>query len=222
LDTDLKPAAIAAAGMLVLSTLIGILFGVPFLTIVVRALLFGLLAGGFLYGGVKLIRAFVPDLLDKDAVPGATEKAGVDILVEDDEDAFPMAGEERRSSGESEAEPAVRAVTDAEDVDQELSREAEALRGERLVHDDDAPERSKGDMRPPDVFDDLDVLPDMTAFSDSFGDAHSEEEPSSDMPGVTGSYPEGSGSGSRSGSSGVDPVEMAKAVRTILSKDGKG
>jgi len=79
------------------------------------------------------------------------------------------------------------------------------------------------------AFDDLDVLPDLDGFSDSFaageisdiagtGDAAS----SSLAPPVARgpAAPRGGGSGSRAES--LDPASLAQAVRTILKRDQKG
>lgn len=72
--------------------------------------------------------------------------------------------------------------------------------------------------------DDLDILPDLDAFSDSFtasefaaGDASGERaDPSRPV------LSEGSSSARQGPASGMDPASLAQAVRTILKRDQKG
>jgi hypothetical protein len=75
-----------------------------------------------------------------------------------------------------------------------------------------------------DAFDDLDVLPDLEGFSDSFA------APEFRDPGPSGDAPTGGDFVRPSGKSGLrtaggedlDPVALAQAVRTILKRDQKG
>jgi hypothetical protein len=78
--------------------------------------------------------------------------------------------------------------------------------------------------RQPGGFDELDVLPDLDGFTDSFtasefSSGGSGGDRSERMPPV----PSGGGSRpSRSGQEGADPAALAQAVRTILKRDQKG
>jgi hypothetical protein len=79
--------------------------------------------------------------------------------------------------------------------------------------------------RQPGGFDELDVLPDLDGFTDSFTASEFSSGGSSNgdraerMPAV----PSGGGSrSSRTGQEGADPAALAQAVRTILKRDQKG
>jgi hypothetical protein len=77
------------------------------------------------------------------------------------------------------------------------------------------------DSRPSGGYEDLDVLPDLEGYSDSFNASEfaSGGAPSSkDSKGHAGQ----SGPGGRSGQEGFDPASLAQAVRTILKRDQKG
>ena len=72
--------------------------------------------------------------------------------------------------------------------------------------------------------DDLDILPDLDAFSDSFTASEfaaggvSGERPEAPRP----AFSEGSSSARQVPASGMDPASLAQAVRTILKRDQKG
>ena len=78
--------------------------------------------------------------------------------------------------------------------------------------------------RPSAGFDDLDVLPDLEGFSDSFTASEFASGGSSSTASQGGASYAGSASssGSRQGQEGLDPAMLAQAVRTILKRDQKG
>jgi hypothetical protein len=75
-------------------------------------------------------------------------------------------------------------------------------------------------VKPPDVIEDVDVLPDLESFSDSFAvqDLSGEGEGT----GGTESMPSGSGSSGSRGNVMTDTDTMAQAIRTALHRDKKG
>ena len=73
-------------------------------------------------------------------------------------------------------------------------------------------------------FDDLDILPDLDGFSDSFAVAESTAgRASGEMADISRpALSEGSSSTRQGPASGMDPASLAQAVRTILKRDQKG
>ena len=69
--------------------------------------------------------------------------------------------------------------------------------------------------------DDLDVLPDLEGYSDSFTSSEFASGGSASNNGSKGYNGQG-GSTSRPGQEGFDPASLAQAVRTILKRDQKG
>jgi hypothetical protein len=100
-----------------------------------------------------------------------------------------------------------------------LEPEADSV-AEPVISTNAAPER---DGRGP-GFDDLDILPDLDGFSDSFAAPESAAGRASgeraDMSRPVLS--EGSSSMRQGPASGMDPASLAQAVRTILKRDQKG
>jgi hypothetical protein len=237
-EKDLRASLVAACAAAALSALVGIIAGVGFFVLILRALIGGTLLGAAVYGGITLLRKAVPGILESDygseaeIVPGSVpdpeigghvdivlpeEAAEVDSLEDDAEPlaakAFPEgdadsgfapeAGLLETDGSATEVEPAIPAGAGA--------RASLNAGAERERH-------------APSGFDELDVLPDLDSFSDSFtasefafgGSSAERAERSSAMGSGGGS------SGSKPGQEGLDPAALAQAVRTILKRDQKG
>jgi hypothetical protein len=223
--SELKSILIPAASAFVLSLLTGILFGVGFLTVLLRAFLFGIIFGAAGFGIKSLLRRFLPELFgqsedadfgegnSEDAVtesfePPETNDRAVDIVVEGDE--FEASGlytvqgdlsDDQYEAVDAEVEPV---------MDDEGGDESTKQGYNDTVEDGDAE-----DLEP---MDDLGggSLPDLDSFSDSFqsvadsqeiGESHGSEHRSQEFD-VLGTQ--------------QDTATMAKAVRTFMKKDQEG
>lgn len=232
MDADLRASLFVALGAAVLSALVGVIAGVEFIWIVLRALLFGAVMGAAALGAVRLARNFLPGLVP-DQSGEAVEKADSIFSAGAEE---PMAGTRVDivlPGGEAEPGAAGDGDAEADQVDEAefASLEAEAEQGtapdggladgrERAPGAAAAvpaqPESSSREARPEGI-EDLDVLPDLDGFTDSFAAA----EFSSSGGGAQAQARPEAGSSSRS-ADGLDPASLAKAVRTILKRDQKG
>ena len=109
----------------------------------------------------------------------------------------------------------------------ELQREVASLRAETLISSEQgdlAPEGG-GAPRPSVALDELDTLPDLDGFSDSFSESHHEATDPGAAPGADSSRLMGvSDSMPTAGNpnAGTDPAVLAKAVQTLLRRDQKG
>jgi hypothetical protein len=191
-----KASAVAASAAAVLVILIAALAGVPIGTIIIRALVGAVVFGAGTAGAILLIDRYLPELTNQDETQDAQSETGknVDILVED----------------EAESDEDLRPP----DADEELIEEVE----EEPAHHDDSEEQGEPPTAEEDIEDiegqDLDKLPDLGGFAESF-----ESERSS-----SGSSGAGSTSSMRSSSSDVDTgdhsaQEMAQALRTVLKRE---
>jgi hypothetical protein len=100
--------------------------------------------------------------------------------------------------------------------------EPESLLDDVSANDASVPETAASPLpRGAEGLGDLDVLPDLEGFTDSFaasefgaGESVSERE--------SPAFSNRAAAGSRSGSGDMDPATLAQAVRTILKRDRKG
>lgn len=232
---DVKSLSIGAAVGFGLSFLMGIFSGVSFGVLLFRALVFGILGAGF----VLLFRfAWGKFQMDSGAESAQDDEAReegrqVDIVLPG-EDILP-AGRSGSADGLATTQAAAFAreelVPRDSDVDDEFSNEiateVEEIRRSPLVEPSEPEAKA---ARPPSLLDDVDVLPDLDGFQDSFaspiagddGDGGNDDsvgfQPMEDL-GDSHAY------GARgSGGAGGDknPEMIAKAVRTLLKKDEKG
>lgn len=245
----------------VISLFSGIIGGVGFLTILFRALLgavlFGLLSGGIL----MLLERMIPELFEtagtESAGNGESEfgetGSNVDITLDEEAESYspspgssggmesastPTASETAAAGAEASTETA-----EGEAPRQGDSREEEDQFVEEVAENGGAESGDSASFLPPDEgeqepggsegFEEVDSLPDLEDFADSFeGVAASRDEGSSG----------GSASNSSAGSSGGlsslgggassssvdvngdqhDPATVAKAVRTLMKKDQEG
>lgn len=233
MNADLRASLLVGAVAAGLSMLVGILSRVSFLALVFRALFFGVIFGGLAWGAATILRSFVPELFTgaggSGVGPTADEEVGdetvggaVDIVLDDEAEPLPV--------GDAADVPVSMAVdgggADAVDVEPEGGY-SEAGAGDSFARRATAaPAGGPGfDQHPSAGVDELDILPDLDAFSGSFG--------SLDLPSTRASEgyasPSGmQGGGSASGASpmagpgGADPATLAMAVRTLLKRDQKG
>jgi len=210
---------------------------VPFGTLLLRALLSGLGFAFLFFGSLWLLKRFLPDLFDETARPQDLNADGslgsvVDIVLpggeEDRLDAATHADGLRASNDAPSFMPGI----SAQSVESgELAREVADLRADALVSSDPADSASQGSIapRPSVALDELDTLPDLDGFSDSFSDG----QPGGSVPSdASGGSPAGDASRfmgvsdsmptAGSPDRGKDPVVLAKAVQTLLRRDQKG
>jgi hypothetical protein len=227
-DADLRAALAVALGAAGLSALVGIFAGVAFGWILVRAIAFGAVMGAVALGAAWLVRRVLPGLIPDR--PGE----GRDV----DESIFSAGAPEPAVGSRVDIVlPGGEADGEAEEVEQadEPAPVGEAVEPEPRQADEisliDEGERAGGaeaampahqasaerDARP-EAIDDLDVLPDLDGFTDTF--AAAEFSSSGGAAAQAQARPEEHGSSRPS--DGLDPASLAKAVRTILKRDQKG
>jgi hypothetical protein len=245
-DRDLRASLVAACAAAALSALVGIFAGVGFFSLLFRAFGCGLAIGAAAYGGIVVLRRALPGMLDAD---DAREDAGpapdlaaapemganVDIVLPGEPiepeslapgvESFAPSLASRGADEPAFAEPAFidePSLLEPEDQVAEAEPAIPARAGARA-----SPNAGPGrESRPSLGFDELDVLPDLDGFADSFTASEfafggSPAERPERVPAVGG----GSGGGtsaSRPGQEGLDPAALAQAVRTILKRDQKG
>lgn len=88
-DSDVRVSAAAGLGAFALSVIIAAFSRISFGILVLRALILGVCFGGLAYGGILLMRRFLPELFDGSARPARDEEEGmtgnlVDIVLPGD------------------------------------------------------------------------------------------------------------------------------------------
>lgn len=247
MDKDLRASLVAAGSAAALSVLIGVFARVGFFTLLFRAMIGALLIGAVVYCGILLLRSLVPGLFSTnepeqefDALRGGDSEKGanVDIVLPGetaapesylgaDENsgyspigrsgkAFPGARHEGSGENAPDAEAAELAPVDEASL---LDIDASDVEAVAAMPVGSSPEKGH---RPSGGFDDLDVLPDLEGFSDSFTASEFRSGGSSAANNQQKSYGEHGPPGSRPGQESLDPASLAQAVRTILKRDQKG
>ncbi len=247
MDKDLRASLVAAGSAAALSALIGMFARVGFFTLLFRAMICALLIGAVVYCGILLLRSLVPSLFsinetdqEFDALRGddSGRGANVDIVLPGEAaapesyigadeisgygpigrsgTAFPGAGREGSGENTPDAEAAELAPVDEASLLDTDGSDGEAVAAMPVGS---SPETGR---RPSAGFDDLDVLPDLEGFSDSFTASEFRSGGSSAANGQQKSYGEHGPSGSKPGQESLDPASLAQAVRTILKRDQKG
>jgi hypothetical protein len=213
---NLRICAYAAGGAFLLSALAGLIGGADLLTIALRAGVFAAVSFGFTAGAQQLVSLFLPELLgggipespaedspaDEAAAP---ERVGeqVDVSVGDEEDeGFPQF---LGSAVEEKGEETILAPAG-------LDQRTEG--GYTEVQQVAKP--SPAVARTPSILGDVDVLPDLEGFADSFVNPISVDQ-TNDRP-----EPRQVSSSSSADGGRFDPKEMAMAIQTILKRDQKG
>ncbi|MCG8477587.1 MAG: hypothetical protein MI724_00695 [Spirochaetales bacterium] len=235
MERYVKVAVPAGVGALVLSVLVGLVAGVSFGTIVVRALAWAALFAGAAVGLTALVERFIPELVDGDAEPGveatsvATAGTRVNIVVEED-DIGTAAEREATAAGTHAASPVGEDEGDPErgPASAELVEAVE----ERLADDEEAVmsqaiEEEKHGAAVDVDGGAIDEMPDIGAFAGSFvssdyeqteGPSDEEADEAVSLPGPTRT--EGSPSGGGEARAGNDPATIARALQTMLKRDG--
>lgn len=248
MEKDLRASVIAAVAAAALSALIGVIAGVGFLILLLRALALGLVVGAAVYGCIILLRNNVPEVLNpiseaqepvdpsrqsaEDAGAAAIRADGapslganLDIVLPGDEadvgllapgaEAFAPepAAFHPRAAFSSAAPSAVEELDEASLLEPETGGEADTA-----IPANAALERDRRGVG----IDDLDILPDLDGFSDSFTSSEFAAKSSSGERADSSVLSEGSSSARQGPASGMDPASLAQAVRTILKRDQKG
>ncbi len=244
----------------VISLFSGIIGGVGFLTILFRAFLgaviFGLLGGALL----MLLERMIPELFEtagtEDAEDVETEQgesgSNVDITLDEEAESYSPtpdasggmeaggletggmgSASPETASAETEAEGDRQQNDFREEDDQFVEEVAENTAGEESGDSFLPHEGGEHEPGGAEGFEEVDTLPDLEDFADSFeGVAASQEE------GSEGNFSSNSTAGSSGGLSNLgggassssvevngdqhDPATVAKAVRTLMKKDQEG
>lgn len=223
-----KMSAIAAAACFLLSFVTGLFARVHFLDLLLRALFMGLLGGGLAIALRILVLRFLPELAES---PGGAGKAPlndtggkVDIVVADDSGSADESGDSGiRIDGQEATLQEVVSTGPADGEGGDFAQELEELKTSPILspRGEESEERYQP-VKPPDVIEDVDVLPDLESFSDAFavqeltGEAGSDTAPES-MP-----VHSGSSSGGSRGNVMTDTETITQAIRTALHRDKKG
>jgi hypothetical protein len=237
-DKDLRVSLVAAGAASALSALVGLIAGVGFLTLLFRALVGGIVIGGAAFGVILLLKQAMPGLLEgggdslDEAIGGESAKgANLDIVLPGEgptAEAFAPEGEEGEGfatleslgPGPRRGEAAEEDAADMSPVDGASLLEPEGPAGEAAALPAVPPPERDRTASP--GFDELDVLPDLEGFSDSFTASEFSSGGSASESAQQQVHAGHVGSASRSGQDGFDPASLAKAVRTILKRDQKG
>ena len=213
MKVDWKVSAIAAIAAFLLSLLIGVIGGVSFGALLLRAIMAGVIFGAGAVGISVVIDRYLPELRTGSGSADVERTSGsVDIVVEGDEpEAFAAVeeidaedgtdysvglGGEASGSGEFDDEPEELQSDDSYDDSSGASEDGDQL--EELPGDESA--ESIGDE---DESGESARLPDVEGFAESFTETPDEASASVD-------------SGS---DSATDPATLARAIRTVLKRE---
>lgn len=227
---DPKISGIAAAVAFVISFLIGLISGVSFWVLLLRAFLMGVLF--FVLSGLAywLITQYLPELMQTgrgtEASPSLEEEgpppgSRVNITLEGEgEELSPLATVSAEEEGDEEMLSPEGSPNPEKALDQ--MEEGEYTKQGVVVSEmaDAGPREEPMPALPPGIIDDVDELPDLESMADSFITPGVEEEEE-----TSGSFrQESSGKGAKGKgvSDSFDPKEMAMAIQTLLKKDQKG
>ncbi len=237
LTVNWKLAVGAGAAAFLLSVLSGVIGGVGFGAVFLRALLAGLVFAALGMGLEVVVRRFLPELLDVDASPDLGSR--VNIVVEDDDDeqlptgrAQPLddgaaeSGREGSTAGAREESEPEDNWDDLENPEESLVQEVQEARGgEETVEtsktqSDPAEEGETGNdsgdsvsTEPPRSVgaDELDELPDVGRFAEDFTSDGATQS-------LQDTGPSSSGSAE---SNGQDPAMIARALQTMLKRESE-
>lgn len=226
-----KAGGIGACAGFLLSFLIGLVSGNPFGTVLLRAVLFALLVGGFCVGAQVVLGRFLPELTGASAGAGDPERKGVDIVLPEENPHARFPGVRVTGPGGA-----------AEDGVAEAEALSESARGDG---EDEGGGGAPSDLEPPDPESmeaagsgspggDAPAAVSGTAGGPVEGNPPRKAAPLPDLDqpgtGFTASMGGGRAGASRprrdapglSELSGEDPATIARAIRTVLKKDEKG
>ncbi|MFP4431082.1 MAG: hypothetical protein ACOCW6_04515 [Spirochaetota bacterium] len=194
-----KAVLIAGVGAMVIALLAGIIGGVAFGTLLLRAILGGVV---FAVGAIAvqlLVRRFLPELTELSGGSSPGDVGGrVDMVVDEDIDLLtpveePAFGENRDETGDEEESEM------GDDVEELVEEVSEVGQGDDV--------ESPVPPRIPDVdVSSVDKLPDLDGFVDSFQDDGTVEIVDEDDDGIA--MP-----------GGQDAQTIAKAIQTVMKRD---
>jgi hypothetical protein len=234
-DSGIRVSAGVGLGALALSIIVAGFSRIPLGTLVLRAVVFGLLFAALTYLVIMLFRRFLPELFEESLELQAPESGRmVDIVLPGEESDLEASSVEQVDyldqgdigravgvlpNGESRAEPEVAVYSQVRNGTEagNLEQEVREISNDGLI--DGAAASGQGDakrLRPIVTLDQLDVLPDLDGLSDAFSiapDPDGSSEPA-------GFKPEALPVAGRT--NGADPATLAKAVQTLLRRDQKG
>ena len=210
---NFQTAAIVAASTGVLSFLFGLIGGVPFFDIVLRALFWAAAGFGGSLGVETLLRKLVPEVFEGAASPEAPSEAAperaVDIVLDEEAPASGFVEET-----DDDAEPMRRAPASA------APAPAEELEPEGAAEPPGSEAAPQGEEE----------MPEIGAFLDAFkpGASGDEEPPAAASPDY-GDYTPAASSPQPYGAQEPfmdgepqDPAVLARAVQTVLKRDSQG
>ncbi len=190
---DWKVIAVFSGGAFILSSFAGIIGGVSFAGILMRALAGGLVFGLLAFLLSLVLRTYLPEIYGKGDVPAeppaAEPGSGVDIVIDD------------RENGENSSSD--------DDLETEVSEEMPVIQEDyaaKVVDDDVSVLSEEGDH-------DQNGLPNIEEFSEVFNNTVENMEEKSSLTGSVSVDIMGQEQ---------DPGTVAKAIRTIMKKDQEG
>lgn len=235
MDSGIRASAFAGLGALFLSIIISTFSGAPFGVILLRAILSGVGFSILVFIAIKTTSRFIPELFDdssaqaswaKDNASGIASSnvlgSRVDIVLSEEDDQEEPELLEAVSDGYKEN-------TDNIVADDELKREVQSLVSNPVLTEESDEETVM--PRPSVALDELDSLPDLDGFSDSFAslnpDGSENIDPDNRRDGNESDYsrlagPSSSMPSSGNPNAGQDPAVLAKAVQTLMRRDQKG
>lgn len=219
---DWRVSAIAAGSAFLLSVLVGVIGNVSFGVLILRAVVAAAVFGAGAIGASLVIDRYLPELKNSSSAQAdASDGAGVDIVVEGDDDL------QNGVFGPEIAHDASHVESEAEEGDEELGELSPVDQEEEESIAEDVAESGSGASDIPvnedevieeveEADDESDVveleeaeeepgggnLPDVDSMSDSFTELPLAEETIDD-----------------SSDSGEDPALMARAIRTVLKRE---
>ncbi|HOJ99052.1 MAG TPA: hypothetical protein PLW34_05795 [Termitinemataceae bacterium] len=227
---DPKISGITAAVAFGISFLIGLISGVSFWVLLLRAFLMGVLF--FVLSGIAywLITQYLPELMQTgrgtEGTPSLEEEgpppgSRVNITLEGEgEELSPAAA----LSAEEEGLEEMVSPGGAPNPEKALDQMEEGEYTKQGVASSDVADAGLREepmpALPPGIIDDVDELPDLESMADSFITPGVEEE--EEVSNSSRRDPGGKGTKGKGGADSFDPKEMAMAIQTLLKKDQKG
>jgi len=227
MEIDWRFGAGCAAVAFVISVLFGIIGGVQFGTLILRAFLGALIFAVLGVGCHRLMKSFLPELFETSQVEERDSGGNVDIIIQD-------AGAEGSASNDESVPISVKPAlgknhvpeTESGDVEEETGEfdslveemeevsapaaEAAAVRKETKVKDEAFVNAEN-----------VDDLPDLGEMESSFSTAVGVQEEVADAKRLQGSS-SGGVDALGGGGEGQDPAHLAKVLQTILKKGNEG
>ena len=197
---DWRVSTIAAGSAFLLSVLVGVIGNVSFGVLILRAVVAGIIFGAGAVGILILVDRFIPELRSAATPPDATAGGSVDIVVEGDDDLPGPVGSEEgppAEDGGALGPDEMEASTSAPEGSDGVLEEAEES------DSDKAPVYSVADTEEVEEISSGDDLPSVEPMQGGFTEVPLGDEGLGDAP-----------------ASGEDPELMARAIRTVLKREG--